>query len=264
MKMARDSLAFFDIPGARSRHFRAVMLPFDASSGCSTQPLDPAMYDPPPDVKSELTRVAETALRASGMDSVGLYRFTPERRFEYGVIIGMPEAFTRRYEITGMRIDPVLRRMRETEWPCSTETLLGDRWTSCQLYNRVSGHFGLHGFAALPLFREEELAGILYLGALTAENARRLTTEGICRMSPYATRTSTALLRMRRRHPRLTPRQDDVARLAADGLSNRDIAEELSTGEAAVRKHLKALNQLFGTRNRTAMAAAWRNGSRPD
>jgi DNA-binding CsgD family transcriptional regulator len=69
---------------------------------------------------------------------------------------------------------------------------------------------------------------------------------------------------MRRRHPHLTPRQDDVARLAAGGLSNREIAEELDTGEASVRKHLKALNQLFGTHNRTAMAAAWRQGVSPD
>jgi len=222
------------------------------------------MYEPPPEVKSELSRVAESSLRASGMDSIGLYRFDEDRRFECGLILGMPQAFIRSYEVTGIPIDPILARMRKTGSPCSTYTELGDRWTACQLYNRVSGRFGLHGFAALPLYRENVLAGILYLGALTAENANRLTPEGICQMSSYATQTSTALLKMRRRHPRLTPRQDDVARLAAEGLSNREIAEDLATGEAAVRKHLKALNQLFGTHNRTAMAAAWRQGIAPN
>ena len=215
-----------------------------------------------PQREKDLARVAERALRASGMDSVGLYTFDEHRRPAEGVILGMPEAFSRAYEVTGMQIDPVLHRLRDTGSPCSTLTCLGDRWTRSDLYRRVSGRFGLTGFAALPLYREEDLAGILYLGALTAANAERLTLEGICTMSPYATRISTSLLRLPQRHPDLTERQNDIARLAAEGLSNRDIAHALGTGEAAVRKHLKALNRHFGTANRTAMSAAWRQAAR--
>ena len=215
-----------------------------------------------PQREKDLARVAERALRASGMDSVGLYTFDQTRRPQEGVILGMPDAFSRAYEITGMQIDPVLHRMRDTGTPCSTVTCLGDRWTRTELYRRVSGRFGLTGFAALPLYREDDLAGILYLGALTQQNADRLTLEGICTMSPHATRISTSLLRLPDRHSDLTERQNDVARLTADGLSNRDIARELGTGEAAVRKHLKALNRHFGTSNRTAMAAAWRLAAR--
>ncbi|WP_157440826.1 helix-turn-helix transcriptional regulator [Aestuariivita boseongensis] len=211
-----------------------------------------------PQREKDLALVAERALRASQMDSIGLYVFDDNRNPAEGVILGMPEAFSRAYEVTGMRIDPVLRHLRDTGAPCSTVTQLGDRWTRSELYRRVSGRFGLTGFAALPLYREDDLAGILYLGATTDENARRLSLEGVCTMSPHATRISTRLLRLPDRHPDLTDRQNDVARLAAEGLSNRDIADALGTGEAAVRKHLKALNRHFGTANRTAMAAAWR------
>jgi len=211
-----------------------------------------------PQREKDLARVAERALRASGRDSIGLYTFDENRNPKEGIILGMPDAFCRAYEITGIHIDPVLRHMRDTGTPCSTLTHLGDRWTRTELYRRVSGRFGLTGFAALPLFLEDQLAGILYMGASTQENAHRLNLEGICTMSPHATRISTHLLRLPDRHPDLTDRQNDVARLAASGLSNRDIAEALNTGEAAVRKHLKALNRHFGTKNRTAMSAAWR------
>jgi len=211
--------------------------------------------------QKDLAKVAEQALRGSQMDSVGLYAFDEAGAFHAGLILGMHPAFTKSYEISGIPIDPVLARVRETGAPSSTRTLLGERWTASQLYKRVSGRFGLYGFAALPLYRGPALSGILYLGALSEENARRLTPEGLCAMSAHASQTSTLLMSMPRRHPRLTARQNDVAALAAEGLSNHQIAEELATGEAAVRKHLKALNRIFGTGNRTAMAAAWRAGA---
>ncbi|QPH56091.1 LuxR family transcriptional regulator [Pontivivens ytuae] len=196
------------------------------------------------------------------MQSVGIYLFDDSPWLGRGLILGMPEAFIRAYEITGAPIDPVLARMRETGTPCSTVTCLGERWTGSQLYHRVSGRFGLTGFAALPLYRGEDLSGVLYFGGTDEETVRELDPEGLCRLSAHAARVSTALMALPRCHPRLTPKQDAVARLAADGLSNREIAEELHTGEAAVRKHLKALNRIFDTPNRTAMAAAWRKGAR--
>ncbi len=214
-----------------------------------------------PSYREDLVGYAETALRSSGMESVGLYTFDVDSRFDGGVILAMPDAFIRAYEITGIGIDPVLAHMRDTETPCSTLTCLGERWPHSQLYQRVSGRFGLHGFACLPLYQGTDLSGVLYLGALSAETAARLDPEGLCALSTHATRTSTTLMARPRRHKGLSPRQNDVARLAAEGLTNREIAEELATGEAAVRKHLKALNRVFGTSNRTAMAAAWREGS---
>jgi DNA-binding CsgD family transcriptional regulator len=194
------------------------------------------------------------------MDSVGLYRFDGRLGFECGLILGMPREFTPRYEISGIPVDPVLAEMRKSGMPSSTETLLGERWQASTLFRRVSGQFGLEGFAALPLYQPDRLAGVLYLGALTAANRKRLTHEGLCMMSVHATRLSAALMKMPPPHANLTPRQNEVARLAASGLSNRAIAEELDTGEASVRKHLKALNEIFGTTNRTAMAARWRAG----
>ena len=214
-----------------------------------------------PQRRKDLAAVAELALRSSSMDSVGLYLLDEDLRPTDGVILGMPEAFSRAYEITGMPIDPVLADVCARGLPASTVTCLGERWTRSQLYRRVSGRFGLTGFATLPLYHHDRLAGVLYLGSLQDRAADQLTLEGLFTMSPHATRISTRLMTLPPRAPRLTARQNDIARLAADGMSNREIAEALDTGEASVRKHLKALNRHFATGNRTAMAAAWREAA---
>lgn len=216
------------------------------------------MLAPPKNMRSEFETLADSALRNSGMDSVGLYRFTADRKFDCGVIRGMPDTFVRRYEISGIPVDPVLADLLETGLPSSTETLLGDRWEKSILFKRVSGEFGLTGFAALPLYDASRLSGVLYLGALTQATKAKLSFRGIAELSIQASALSTALIRLPKQHHALTSRQNEVARLASAGLSNREIAEELHTGEAAVRKHLKALNRIFGTTSRGAMAARWR------
>ncbi|MEM6311094.1 MAG: helix-turn-helix transcriptional regulator [Pseudomonadota bacterium] len=208
--------------------------------------------------QQDLAQVAERALRHSGMDSVGLYLFDGALRVVEGVILGMPKAFCDAYEVSGMKIDPVLREMKETGVATSTVTHLGHRWTRSELYRRVSGRFGLAGFAALPLYRNETLSGILYLGTTCEDKQSALDLEGLFTMTPHSARVSTQVMNLPKRRQGLSPRCNDVARLAATGLSNAGIAAQLQTGEAAVRKHLKALNRHFGTTNRTAMAAAWR------
>jgi DNA-binding CsgD family transcriptional regulator len=210
------------------------------------------------DIRQSLTPVAEHALRSAGMDSVGLYVLDDTGQMQ-GVILGMPDAFVRAYETQGIPIDPVLGQVRQTGAPCSTLVALGSRWTSCHLYQRVSGRFGLTGFATFPLYTEDRLTGMLYLGATTEANARRLDYEGLCGMSAHAIRCATRMLRLPRKMVHLTPRQNDVMRLAAEGLTNRQIAVRLGTGEAAVHKHLKVLHRHFGTHTRAALAAAWRD-----
>jgi DNA-binding CsgD family transcriptional regulator len=53
---------------------------------------------------------------------------------------------------------------------------------------------------------------------------------------------------------RLTLRQLDVARLAARGMTNAEIAESLSLSENTVKKHLKDIFEELGVGNRTGLA----------
>ena len=58
----------------------------------------------------------------------------------------------------------------------------------------------------------------------------------------------------RRRHPvpRLTPRQNDLLRLLADGRTNTQIARQLGISEGTVRTHLENIYERLGVSSRTA------------
>ena len=180
-----------------------------------------------------------------------------------GVILGMPAPFVRACETQGIPIDPVLAQVRRTGAPASTLVTLGARWTQCHLYQRVSGRFGLTGVATFPLYDDDRLSGVLYLGAVTEAGARRLDHEGLCAMTPHAIRTATRMLRLPRPALALSPRQAEVAGLAAQGLTNRQIAQALNTGAAAVHTHMMALHAHFGTHTRAALVAAWLSSAPP-
>jgi non-specific serine/threonine protein kinase len=81
-----------------------------------------------------------------------------------------------------------------------------------------------------------------------------------------ATTLLQSLAEPRRTAPRLdagglSPREVDVIQLLAAGLSNREIARELSIGESTVISHVRSILNKLGLSSRTA-AAAWaiRNG----
>lgn len=63
---------------------------------------------------------------------------------------------------------------------------------------------------------------------------------------------------------RLTPRQQDVLRGMARGLSNKEIARDLGMLEGTVKVHVKAILQKLNVRNRTeAVMACVKNGVIP-
>ncbi len=56
----------------------------------------------------------------------------------------------------------------------------------------------------------------------------------------------------------LTARQDHIARLAASGISNKQIARDLGISEGTVKLHMQAIFDRLGIRSRVVLAAQWR------
>lgn len=55
----------------------------------------------------------------------------------------------------------------------------------------------------------------------------------------------------------LTPRETEIVRLIADGLSNRQIAEKLFLSNGTVRNHISTILEKTGLEHRTQIAVMW-------
>jgi DNA-binding NarL/FixJ family response regulator len=107
---------------------------------------------------------------------------------------------------------------------------------------------------------------------VTAErlfDAVRVVAAGDALLAPAVTRrlvAEFARLRVRRPTPRpelstLTPRETEVLRLIAEGLSNPEIAARLVVGEETVKTHVSRVLAKLGLRDRTqAVVLAYESG----
>jgi DNA-binding NarL/FixJ family response regulator len=110
------------------------------------------------------------------------------------------------------------------------------------------------------------------LKAVTADrlfDAVRVVAAGEALLAPAVTRRLiTEFARLRRPPSRrsiplglLTPRETEVLRLIAEGLSNPEIAERLVVGEETVKTHVGRVLSKLGLRDRTqAVVAAYESG----
>jgi len=64
--------------------------------------------------------------------------------------------------------------------------------------------------------------------------------------------------------PRLSPREQEVLRLLAEGLSDRAIAEAMAISHHTARSYVKAVRRKLGVRNRLAAVVRSLRGQQPD
>jgi DNA-binding NarL/FixJ family response regulator len=97
-------------------------------------------------------------------------------------------------------------------------------------------------------------------------SAVRAAARGETVLAPTVAAKLIRSVRTRPDHEQLTPRELDVLRLVADGLTNRAIASRLHISEATVKTHLVHTYAKLGVDDRTAavMAALDRGLLRPD
>ena len=97
-------------------------------------------------------------------------------------------------------------------------------------------------------------------------SAVRAAARGETVLAPTVAAKLIRSVRTRPDHERLTPREVDVLRLVADGLTNRAIARRLHISEATVKTHLVHTYAKLGVDDRTAavMSALEQGLLRPD
>jgi DNA-binding NarL/FixJ family response regulator len=105
-------------------------------------------------------------------------------------------------------------------------------------------------FAAI----REVAAGRTVLDAAVQARLVEMLREPAAPAAPGQTQSAPAL-------EELTPREVDVVRLVAQGLSNRQIARQLFVGEATVKTHLNHVLSKLDVEGRPGLVAwAWRHG----
>jgi two-component system nitrate/nitrite response regulator NarL len=117
------------------------------------------------------------------------------------------------------------------------------------VYAALAG--GAAGYLSKEVDREEICAAIVAVA------------QGETVLSPEVQRELAGAIRRRDSHerPGLTPREQAILTLAADGLSTREIAARLSVGSATVKTHLQSIFHKLDVADRaSAVAAAMRRG----
>ncbi len=164
------------------------------------------------------------------------------------------------------RLDPLVAALHEHRGPAGDEVI--DPATLMELARR-NGYTGddVHTLL-LPLVESDALIGAIRCGRLEpfSELHRRdllvvSTHVSVCLARLGVTTATDA-------NPALSPRQHDVAQLAARGLSNLEIADVLAISENTVKKRLKEVFVRLDVSNRTEMSLVLRrpaiaNGDAP-
>lgn len=150
--------------------------------------------------------------------------------------------------------DPYQPPMREHHAP------VGDEYLSTEETDKLTREIGYRGdyvhMLLLPILQPGQLLGTIRCGHLhgfTPELRRDLTTLSShvsVRLAQLGITTVPCPLLAK-----LTPRQRDVAQLAARGYTNSDIGARLELSENTVKKHLKDIFDLLEIANRTELAA---------
>lgn len=157
------------------------------------------------------------------------------------------------------RQDPFLPWIRENHAP------VGHELYSLEVVDQLTRDLGYRGdtchMLLLPILQPGELLGTIRcgtLGGFSPELRRDLTS-----LSSHVSVRLAQLGITTLPHPvlaRLTPRQRDVAQLAARGHTNADIGTALALSENTVKKHLKDIFDLLEIANRTELAARLSTG----
>jgi DNA-binding CsgD family transcriptional regulator len=174
-------------------------------------------------------------------------------------IAAMTDDLRMLYMIELWRHDPLHQAMRTHHAPVGEELMNVD---DIDQHARELGYRGDKAhMLLLPILQTGQLLGTIrcgHLQAFTPEQRRNLTTLSghvSVRMAQLGITTVPDPLLAR-----LTPRQQDVAQLAARGCTNGDIGRALELSENTIKKHLKDIFDLLEIANRTELAARLSTG----
>jgi len=189
------------------------------------------------------------------------------RRFVDGAGYNMNPVNLRAYDERYQFRDPISHRLRPLRRAALVDEALGRRELEhSEFYNDFLARDGLHHGVNIYFAdaRGRDVGDLRLWRAAGAADFGERDLRLLDLLAPYFARALAADEPARAgAAARLSPREQQVARLVAQGRGDREIARELGMAFTTVRTHLKHAMEKLECANRTALAARWLAGHRP-
>ncbi|MFS0894185.1 response regulator transcription factor [Microbacterium sp. 179-I 3D3 NHS] len=192
--------------------------------------------------------LGQRLLRTFGAASFISYRSDPSGPYADPVAINLGDDRLRAYDTHYRHIDTLTPRLqrRGRASAVTLNPIAHDEFAHDFLF-RAGMHHGMNYFAPNAAVGSVDLRvwRPRAAGGFSAEDVRMLQAIGDLVHRLWDTEPSAAVL---------SPREQDVARLVAEGLSDRGICETLGISHPTLRTHLAHAFAKTGARNRAALA----------
>ena len=200
-----------------------------------------------------------------GVQRWGIYLLDDEKLASFDVI-GVSDAFVDRYEQIGRVVDPVLQYVIENHAPAHEELVLPvGEWKFSDLYQRCCAEYAHEHIMTGPIVGGGRLIGTVHFARVGDTPA--FSPHDLARLGAVCTHLSAGLAGLRTQSSiapnplaqRLTPREIQIAKLVARGLTNTEIGAELWISQSAVKQALKRMFRKLEVSARTEMVAKLRD-----
>jgi len=178
-------------------------------------------------------------------------------------------AFVERYSKVDRTRDPVMRYTIEHHAPTHEGLVLSsENWKQCDLYQQFCAPYGHEHIMTGPIVGDGRLIGGVYLAR--AADTAAFDMNDLAKLGAICTHLSARLAHLRVPTKKqtlaapslnaaltecLTPREQQIAALVAQGLTNTEIGNELWITQNSVKQALKRMFRKLGVSSRTQMVA---------
>jgi DNA-binding CsgD family transcriptional regulator len=221
------------------------------------------------------TAPSEQALQLRFMDGVsqyfgvqrwGIYLMDDENRLANFDVVGVSEAFVKRYEQIGRAVDPVLQYVLENHAPAHEELVLpAGGWKQSDLYQRCCAEYAHEHIMTGPIVGCGQLIGTIHFARVGDTPA--FSSNDLASLGAVCTHLSARLAALRVGFlassdlifEQLTPREIQIANLVARGLTNAEIGAQLWITQNSVKQALKRMFRKLEVSARSEMVAKLRH-----
>ncbi len=174
-------------------------------------------------------------------------------------LFGLPDHFRDRYQEIGPKADLISQRMIQDQIPVHNLSLQSPAaWQQSNLYQQLFRIYGLENGLVAPLIGSSGLIGGIYF--LRDQRLPAFDDGDLIQISCLCQHLSVRLATLKFAiaadlNSCLTPREQDVFALVAQGLSNREIGLQLHISRDAVKQTLKQIFRKLGVSARAEMVA---------